>query len=151
MGKFSRDKGSRVERLLRDVLRGQGYEADRVPLSGAAQGFKGDVRFSKLGVQNGRQFTAEVKARKASFKSIYDVFNQNTPGEENAYRFVADGILVTISDSFEPTQKGGTFMPRTLDKTTRRILNLRRLKGDSDVLVIKDDREPFLFISYRSL
>ena len=59
MGKFSRDKGMRQEYLLRDYLRKLGWTADRVPSSGAAEGFKGDIKAEK----NGRTVLFELKAR----------------------------------------------------------------------------------------
>lgn len=64
MGKPSRDKGLRVERELVNKLKESGVEAKRVPLSGAAEGFKGDIQIG--------QFIAEVKARKdgAGFKVL---------------------------------------------------------------------------------
>ena len=44
MGKFSRDKGARVERKIVNTLREAGIDAARVPLSGAAGGrFAADV------------------------------------------------------------------------------------------------------------
>ena len=64
MGKPSRDKGLRVERELVNKLKESGVDAKRVPLSGAAEGFKGDIQIGDL--------IAEVKARKdgAGFKTL---------------------------------------------------------------------------------
>ena len=64
MGKPSRDKGLRVERDLVNKLKESGVDAKRVPLSGAAEGFKGDIQIGDL--------IAEVKARKdgAGFKTL---------------------------------------------------------------------------------
>lgn len=64
MGKFSRDKGARNERKLVNIIQSHGIEAVRVPLSGAATGFKGDI---KMG-----QWTIEAKLRAEGFKQIYD-------------------------------------------------------------------------------
>lgn len=69
MGKFSRDKGSRVERKIVNSLREAGIDASRVPLSGAAGGYyAGDVDI-RLG---NRKIRGEVKARKngSGFKTI---------------------------------------------------------------------------------
>tara|TARA_R100000789_G_scaffold59492_1_gene57112 strand:+ start:829 stop:1179 length:351 start_codon:yes stop_codon:yes gene_type:complete len=61
MGKFSRDKGARVERNIVNLLKENHIEASRVPLSGAAGGrFAGDVDIRHLG----RKYRAECKARK---------------------------------------------------------------------------------------
>ena len=65
MGKFSRDKGGRIEREIVNLLKGEGIHAERVPLSGAAGGqFSGDIKFL--------DYVAEVKARKGGtgFKTI---------------------------------------------------------------------------------
>lgn len=65
MGKFSRDKGGRIEREIVNLLKGEGIHAERVPLSGAAGGlFAGDIKFL--------DYVAEVKARKGGtgFKTI---------------------------------------------------------------------------------
>lgn len=61
LGKKSRDKGNRVERLLVNKLKEAGLDAQRVPLSGACQGdFAGDIQI-KLENQT---LLVEVKARK---------------------------------------------------------------------------------------
>lgn len=69
MANPSKAKGSRRERQIVDRLRALGALAQRVPLSGAAQGqFGGDVRFNL----RGNPKVAEVKARAegAGFKVI---------------------------------------------------------------------------------
>ncbi|MAL46656.1 hypothetical protein [Hyphomonas sp.] len=68
MGKFSRDKGYRVENNLRkQILTHEKMECIRVPLSGGAS-IKGDLIFNKKG---GEKWQAEVKARADGFKNIY--------------------------------------------------------------------------------
>ena len=68
MGKFSRDKGYRVENNLRkQILTYENMECIRVPLSGGAS-IKGDLIFNKKG---GEKWQAEVKARADGFKNIY--------------------------------------------------------------------------------
>lgn len=71
MGKPSRDKGLRVERELVNKLKESGIDAKRVPLSGAAEGFKGDIQIG--------EFVAEVKARKdgAGFKTLEAWLGEN--------------------------------------------------------------------------
>ena len=67
-GRRSRDKGARTERAIVHALQAEGFAAARVPLSGAAGGrFAGDVVVS---VQ-GRDLTAEVKARADGFRELY--------------------------------------------------------------------------------
>ena len=65
MGKSERRKGNRVEREIVRMLNGAGIPARRVPLSGACEGFEGDIVI-------GDGYKAEVKARKSGegFKQI---------------------------------------------------------------------------------
>lgn len=68
MGKASRDKGNRTERAIVNRLRAAGVEAERIPLSGAAQGsFAGDIRFA----MEGEPSVAEVKCRANGFAQLY--------------------------------------------------------------------------------
>lgn len=59
----SRRKGYRVEHLLEQKLREKGFKAYRVPLSGAVEGFPGDIICEGLKIQ--------VKCRGDGFNSIY--------------------------------------------------------------------------------
>lgn len=59
MGKKSRDKGQRREREFADLIGGQ-----RIPLSGAQEGYPNDVE--GMGLQ------WEVKAKANGYKTIYD-------------------------------------------------------------------------------
>ena len=43
MGKMQRNKGSRVEREMVELLRKHKIQSEKVPLSGAMQGFPGDI------------------------------------------------------------------------------------------------------------
>ena len=83
MGKSQREKGARVEREIVHLL--SAFEAKRVPLSGAAKGFKGDV----LIWLRGKWKRLEVKARQGVSKLIERWL------EGNDY-------LVTKSDRKEP-------------------------------------------------
>ena len=69
MGKFSRDKGAREERAIVNKHKDNGFHALRIPLSGAARGFKGDVKIEGL--------TAECKERAGGFKTIYKWLSQD--------------------------------------------------------------------------
>jgi hypothetical protein len=60
-GKGPRRKGNRVEREVLALLREAGLEARRVPLSGSAPGYPGDLEVELPGL--GR-VVVEVKARK---------------------------------------------------------------------------------------
>lgn len=67
MGKAQRDKGARFEREIVHALRAYGLRADRVPLSGASEGFKGDVRLID---HNEVSMTIECKKRAHGQKQI---------------------------------------------------------------------------------
>ncbi len=70
MGKFSRDKGNRREREVVNRCRESGLGAVRVPLSGASEAMKGDVRIRH---HTGRfALCGEVKARKEFHKWLLD-------------------------------------------------------------------------------
>ena len=66
MGKASRDKGGRFERELVNTARAHSLDAFRVPLSGAADGFKNDVI-----IKSGREtWELEAKKRASGLKMI---------------------------------------------------------------------------------
>jgi len=93
MGRQQREKGARVERELVNKLKEAGIEAKRVPLSGAAEGFKGDILIERkpsitagvfddaqiFGEKSGYEWRVEVKSRKggAGFKVIQDWLGDN--------------------------------------------------------------------------
>ncbi len=60
MGKPSRDKGARVERLVVNLFREAGLDACRVPLSGATEYAKGDIDI----IMDDLTLVGEVKARR---------------------------------------------------------------------------------------
>ena len=66
---MAKRKGSRVERQIVKLHREAGVKAKRVPLSGAAEGFKGDI-IVDLGMEE--NLIGEIKARRAAsgFKTI---------------------------------------------------------------------------------
>lgn len=60
-GRHSRNKGAGYEREVVHEARAFGLDAKRVPLSGAAEGFKGDVL-----IQSGdEEYRCELKRRKS--------------------------------------------------------------------------------------
>lgn len=67
MGKFSKDKGARVERLLVNQFKRHGIAASRVPLSGAMPEHPGDILIPWMG----EKVEFEAKARADGFKEIY--------------------------------------------------------------------------------
>jgi Holliday junction resolvase len=71
-GKAPGAKGKRFERSIVTLLRQHGLDARRVPLSGAARGFKGDVHIKRLE----RTFILEAKSR-ARLGFIYESLGEN--------------------------------------------------------------------------
>lgn len=65
-GRAPRRKGDRVERLVLAELRAAGLEAKRVPLSGSATGYPGDLSVQFRGLER----CVEVKAR-ADFRTLH--------------------------------------------------------------------------------
>jgi Holliday junction resolvase len=146
-GKASRDKGSRGELIVRDYMIALGYTAYRVPLSGASQGFKGDV----VATKDGKTLVLEVKFRKDEYKSIYaliDSFDDNSDiglqGEK--------GELVTLGYSIESVLIQNYYHNyNVLDvnpKALRKLVGLKKLLGTADILVLKINNKPLLFVKY---
>lgn len=73
-GKASRDKGNRFERALVIAMNAVGLDAKRVPLSGAAAGFPGDVHYHEQGDLK----VMECKCRKKGFGDLYEWLDEPT-------------------------------------------------------------------------
>lgn len=152
MGAFSRAKGSREERGLVAHLKALGYEAKRVPLSGMMKGYKHDVEATK----EGKTYTFELKTRKDAFKTVYDLYRKNS-GSSNIMRFVPPGSTGAIAIGTDLEQVNMTRdvhffkfpTPTAVEiKTTKRIVGLNALRGGADILVIKDNNKPRLFLRF---
>ena len=156
-GSKNREKGKRMEYKLRDHFRSEGYKAHRVPSSGAAQGFPGDVMFTD---EDDRKRLAELKSRAKGFEVLYDYF----------YSFVDSGTiratsLDTIRIEYDIGTYGGTvtmafrakrlfgsaatIIARPDVKVTRKLLALEHWAEKVDTLVLHTNREPFLFLRYK--
>ena len=155
-GRASRQKGMRREYEVRDHLRKFGYTADRVPLSGASQGFKGDIR-----AKRGETITVfEVKARVAGFDSVYHLFNQNAVLGLLCLEIEGEGEPTLCRISTDPDlalQSGGVYEPidhfrgstvAVLHRTGRKCMKMKDWLQGADVLVIRQDRQPLLYIRY---
>lgn len=156
-GRFSRNKGRRTEYELRDHLRRLGYKADRVPSSGAAQGFKGDIHASK----EGKTYIFEVKNYADKFNSIYVLYEAAIRSmKEDVVGFAfpfEKHVLVSLSSSLESAIEGPivyeSYKQHKLYEGHKRAFEMlgkmQRLLKESDILVIRTNRKPFLFIIYR--
>ena len=144
-GKASRNKGKVGEYRARDYFRSLGMQADRVPSSGAAQGFPGDI---KVITQSGSSFLVEVKFRKNEFKSIYTFMLGSTKplfikfNDRCCILATSYESLYTVEPLHYLTYLGSP--PRTVHK----IFNMQQWVKGSDILMIKDNNKPFLFIRY---
>jgi len=75
MGKASRDKGARFERAVVQALTEYGIDANRVPLSGAVDGYPGDVLVRPHWAD--QPLTLECKSRASGFKFLYENLADN--------------------------------------------------------------------------
>jgi len=73
MGKSQRDKGYRTENNLRNLFIDSDIQCRRVPLSGGADGYKGDLIITV----DEQEHKAEVKCRGNGFKSLYEWLSDN--------------------------------------------------------------------------
>ena len=69
----SKIKGSSFERKVVKVLLANGHYAKKVPLSGAAEGYKADIHINVRGEVK----QIECKKRKHGFKQLYDWLSDN--------------------------------------------------------------------------
>lgn len=139
--------------MVRDYLRERGYEAMRVPLSGASEGFKFDV----LAEKDGAKYSFEVKARKEVFGMIYELYYK-LRDELNVLRFTSESgkQCVALGMEFDEIKKPNctfpspdhySFHPKAL-KTFNRILRMQEWLQGADYLVIKGNSRPLLFLRY---
>lgn len=103
MGKASRDKGGREERMLVNLFQDAGIAAERIPLSGAAGGsFAGDLTVPVMGID--RRFESKVRAN--GFRQIYDWLGSHYGLFIRADREPAL-VVIRVSDLIELMRKAG--------------------------------------------
>lgn len=89
-GKASRDKGNRREREMVERLNAlPGVSANRVPLSGAMQGYKGDLRVFLDGVDRPLQVEVKARAKASGWASVKKWLAEND-------------VLLLVEDRQEP-------------------------------------------------
>lgn len=152
-GKMSRRKGSRVEYLVRDYFRMLGYNAERVPLSGASSAMKGDVRVTR----GQEEFLVEVKARSDSFDRLYELYFHHIAVHKDDLMQVNVGAhCISVSTSFEAIKQTGGIYPlyehlptyKAYKRTYQKLEHMHSLLGQAKILVLKGDRKPLLFVRY---
>lgn len=141
-GLMSRRKGMRNEYLVRDQFRAWGYDCHRVPSSGAAEGFKGDLIINRP--QDKLSLLVEVKARKLAFRALYDLL-ETSPIPNSCYVDFPDKVvLLTFNDPLRSPPSSVVLTP-TKRQMSVLCTSLKFLKG-CDVLVLKDDRKSPIYI-----
>lgn len=143
-GRASRQKGMRGEYSARDLFRSWGWEADRVPASGAAQGFKGDLRIRK----NGLELKVEVKNEEASYTSLYKLLD--TTGAASLIE--APNMMVLLSYNFEDLGlESGSSFAKPVDLKSpgvKKTIGMYALVKGCDFLMVKNNNKPFIYIRY---
>lgn len=153
VGKASRDKGARVERLLRDELTRHGWDgATRVPLSGAMKTrieYQSDVTARPPGY--GSEVTFECKARAKGFEAIYGLASLGgklcfSVGSGDLCVLTLDPNLAIESASFPDIT---TFDPATQKVMRSIVKKCHDWIGTAMILALKQDRNPFIYVRFR--
>lgn len=153
MGKMSRDKGARSERQLRDELIRYGWqEVARVPLSGAVKS-KAEYQDDVVGTApDGKLYRFENKARATGFDSIYAVL----PREDSHQAvFLETGEMLTIALTPNAAISNVHYLTVSeFDEKHQRVFRSVAKKcrdwiGNADILSLKQDRKPFIYVRYR--
>jgi len=151
----NRLKGTRQEYRLRNHFREEGYISHRVPSSGSAHGFPGDVSFKD---ENDVLRLAELKSRKDHFNVVYDWFHSfvddgtllehmlDTVRIEYAFEF--GGKVVVARTAKVLFEGAATVLANEKPHMTRKFLALEPWAEKVHVLVLHKNREPFLFLRY---
>lgn len=154
-GRSSRTKGRSYEYEIRDYFRALGWTANRVPTSGAAQGFKDDVDVTDA---NGNKFRLECKRRKNHFKTLYAAYEQLKQGGVLAvYETHPDGFpqnIWFVSDNFSLIYNSpGEIYAKEIYTTlgahkhaVRKLKSLVALTKTTPYLALRDDHKYTLFV-----
>jgi Holliday junction resolvase len=151
MGAYSRNKGKRVERALVEELKRNGWgEVSR-------EGWK-QVRFGSSEAPDvrarppgwGTAISFECKARAAGFDAFYGLLTKT-----KVLRFTDGHTECAVShDPNEVWEFCGYYVQASEfmcdnEKALYKLLDLKKKwLGNADVLVLKQDRKPFIFIRY---
>lgn len=153
----SRRKGKRTEYSLRDFMRKCGWEANRVALSGAWSGAKGDVKATK----GSKSCLLECKNHRRKWTDFWTMLEESTriTGDEVISVAVPtlEKQLVDIAYNLDAILDGNMIYPpmyhhpvyEKYKKTFKRLPAMYKYLGNSDILVIKDSFKPFIFFRFR--
>lgn len=142
-----RQKGKKGEYDVRDYFRENGFVSHRVPSSGSAHGFPGDVLVKH---PNGTSFLIEVKIRKDYFKDIYTQLEENKL-TSYSFKFNTEMQIEIAYSFFDLFPFSITEQPLIAFKTIKKLVKMHEWVKGSDYLVVRMDRKPFLFIRYTLL
>lgn len=152
MGKASRDKGARGERALRDELVRLGWSS--VSREGWKQVRRGQEESDDVigTAPDGNAYAFENKARATGFDKIYGMLGHNPIA---ARPFVLDEVCYTVSLNLEVALNESTFyLLEHFSPADQKVLRSIAKKctdwiGNADILSLKQDRKPFIFIRVR--
>lgn len=156
MSRASKQKGRRMEYTLRDELRRLGWTAERVYCSGAIKGLPGDVKATK----DNKTLLFEMKSRKNTFQKIYELYEAHirTCGDDLLAIAVpgARNLCLNLSSSLDAVLGGADFhlimtahpLYPKYSRTFSKIANLEKMVKECNVLAIKDNHKPILYIRY---
>lgn len=162
LGKYSRNKGARVERIVVDWLRQLGYTSFRVPLSGASMGDKGDIKVEIPHTRYGdrpmdaRFLYGEAKARRDYFNTVYALYTKIRMGEATI-GVEYEGTTFIVTTDFNALGLIGSgeavkFITPELEsgepQVMRKIIKFREWLKGADFLIVKGDHKPLLFFRF---
>lgn len=157
MGRSSKQKGYRGEILLRDYLRKAGWTSDRVPMSGAVAGLPGDVR----GTKGNLSVLFEMKFRREEFKQVYALYDEHRKNAQDDVFSVAlpgaEKLCLNMSTSLDAVFDGADYynlaenhiLYPKYKRTFAKMKKMQEWVKESDILVIKNNGKPLLFLRYR--
>ncbi len=146
-GRYSRQKGYRIEYELTKLLQSYHINNKRVPLSGGSW-LKGDIIIE----HNNRTYICEVKGGSNKFKIIYDKFLTYRDTTNKSCVYLGDYVLCDIP-TFVKLLNNETNIINSISD----ILNITKLNmindyiDKKDVLFIKRDRKEYLVIFRKQL
>ena len=155
MGRASRQKGSRVERLLVKELDSFGFRnARRVPFSGMMRGFKGDVIAAPPG--DAKEILFEVKARRDAFGLVYaliDAHKKEAIGvweESTKMGFYCSYCIYDLlpGSGQKRFSNSELFTDKNHGRAIKAVNKMKAWLGEAEILAIKQDHKSFLYIRF---
>ena len=146
-GRYSRQKGYRIEHELVKLLESYNINNKRVPLSGGSW-LKGDIIIE----HNNRTYVCEVKGGSNRFKSVYDKYLTYRDTTNKSCVYIGNYILCDIPTFVKLLNNETDIINNVSDS-----LEITKLKmiddyiNKKDVLFIKRDRKEYLVIFRKQL